>query len=227
MNRPGKAGQAAYQAVVDLSGELEKRTLNLQRSQEGYLMPYVAAYIGSQAQNKFNAKVITSLGILDSQVSAITINRSHSTYMICCNTVHELIVVPVVVDSWCADCKYCLSIHVFAIALQITRPGALCVHCNSVAVPQCEGHHAICLQLCDYSSAWLYQVLLKCVLCKHHASDSARTALWLLLSLHAGAASSNVRHDTRASVGVRSLQERSASSSASAHTNVAESAVQP
>jgi hypothetical protein len=75
MCRPGKAGQAAYQAVVDLSGELEKRTLNLQRSQEGYLMPYVAAYIGSQAQNKFNAKVITSLGILDSQVSVITTTR--------------------------------------------------------------------------------------------------------------------------------------------------------
>ena len=72
--RPGKAGQAAYQAVVDLSGELEKRTLNLQRSQEGYLMPYVSAYIGAQAQNKFNAKVITSLGILDSQVSATAAN---------------------------------------------------------------------------------------------------------------------------------------------------------
>jgi hypothetical protein len=46
------------------------KRINLQRSQEGYLMPYVSAYIGAQAQNKFNAKIITSLGTLDSQVSA-------------------------------------------------------------------------------------------------------------------------------------------------------------
>eukprot|EP00953_Heterococcus_sp_UTEX-ZZ885_P031429 16494-Heterococcus_DN1.PRE.1 len=60
----------------------------------------------------------------------------------------------------------------------------------------------------------------------HCKANTPCTTSWLL-SLRAGAASSNVRHDTRASVGVRSLQERSASSSASAHTNVAESALQP
>ncbi|KAG5176593.1 hypothetical protein JKP88DRAFT_261598 [Tribonema minus] len=68
LNRPGKAGQAAYKAVVDLTGELERKTLSLQRGQEGYLMPYVAAYVDRATQNKFNSKVIASLGLVDSQV---------------------------------------------------------------------------------------------------------------------------------------------------------------
>ncbi|CAM9196420.1 unnamed protein product [Choristocarpus tenellus] len=58
--------------AADLSLELEKRAGRLARAQESVVVPYVGAYMDSKLQEKFNDKVIRSLGLVDSQVLLVS-----------------------------------------------------------------------------------------------------------------------------------------------------------
>ncbi|CAM9639730.1 unnamed protein product [Chrysoparadoxa australica] len=72
----GKRASAAATSAENLITELERRAVTLQRAQEGYIMPYVAAYIDVKKQKKFNNKVISKLGVIDSQAILVSMYDS-------------------------------------------------------------------------------------------------------------------------------------------------------
>jgi hypothetical protein len=61
------------EAVIHkILNELHDCALTIQNTQENYLVPYISAYISKKEQNKFNRKVLSSLGLLNSQIHLVS-----------------------------------------------------------------------------------------------------------------------------------------------------------
>ena len=58
--------------VHKLIHELKDCALSIQNTQENYLVPYISAYISKREQGKFNRKVLSSLGLLNSQIHLVS-----------------------------------------------------------------------------------------------------------------------------------------------------------
>lgn len=58
--------------VDEMLVDLQQSALRVQSLQQGVFVPLVAAYVKTQDQERFNTKVVSSLGLLDSQVHLVS-----------------------------------------------------------------------------------------------------------------------------------------------------------
>jgi hypothetical protein len=69
-----QAQAAALKSAVELMDQLGKMACALQKRQEAFLIPQVAAHVSPKVQQKFNQKVIASLGIVDAQALLVSMH---------------------------------------------------------------------------------------------------------------------------------------------------------
>ena len=61
---------SSCRAALALVKDLRECAVAIQNTQESLFVPYIAAYVSKQEQEKFNSKVIKRLGLLESQVGS-------------------------------------------------------------------------------------------------------------------------------------------------------------
>lgn len=59
-------------SIEDILNQMQSRALRVQDVQENVLVPFIAAYVNKKAQDVFNRKVITSLGLINSQIHLVS-----------------------------------------------------------------------------------------------------------------------------------------------------------
>ena len=57
--------------VHSILNDLQDCAVDIQNTQETFLVPFISAYISKKEQNKFNRKVLSSLGLLNSQIHLV------------------------------------------------------------------------------------------------------------------------------------------------------------
>ena len=59
-------------SIEDILNQMQSRALRIQDVQEYVLVPFIAAYVNKKAQDVFNRKVISSLGLINSQIHLVS-----------------------------------------------------------------------------------------------------------------------------------------------------------